>query len=145
MRYVTLDDIQRAIPAQTLIWLTNDDPAALSFDTGVLEMEVAAAETMVDGYLMGRYAYPLNPASSDLRQIVIGLARANLYGRRPEGNDLPEAVKLAYRQAISTVELARDGKYQISGQTGAMQQAPQSIKITTRRKVFSDKMLGLFD
>lgn len=141
MRYITRADIQQAIPTQTLIWLSADDPVATVPDWNVVEHAAAVAETMVDGYLMGRYRYPLNTDSADLRQIVASLARHTLYSRRPEGNDLPEAVKAGFKWAITTLEQARDGRYQISGQTGAMQQSPGGMRVRSRARVFGDDTL----
>jgi len=54
MPYLTRAAIEAAIPATTLAWLTNDDPAATAPDEAVLATAIANVEELVDGYLHPR-------------------------------------------------------------------------------------------
>ena len=56
MRYCSLADLQLALPAQTLIWLSNDDASATAMNQAVVEEAVRQAEELVDAYLRGRSA-----------------------------------------------------------------------------------------
>jgi phage gp36-like protein len=109
MRYVSLEQIQQAIPAQTLIQLTNDAGYGDDIDMSVLESSVDTAEQRVDAYLQSRYTLPLATVHSLVSEIVVRLTRYTLYSRRPEGS-LPDAVKEAYRDAMRELEAIRDGK-----------------------------------
>jgi len=109
MRYVSLQQVTNAIPANTLIQLSNDDVYAQAIDTAIVEQVVSMAEDKVDAYLQSRYTLPLTHVHSLVSEIVVRLARYNLYSRRPEGS-LPDAVKEAYKDAMRELEAIRDGK-----------------------------------
>jgi phage gp36-like protein len=109
MRYVSLQQLTQAIPTATLIMLSNDDSYADVINDSVVEQVVTMAEDKVDAYLQSRYTLPLVYVHSLVSEIVVRLARYNLYSRRPEGA-LPDAVKEAYKDAMRELEAIRDGK-----------------------------------
>ena len=109
MHYCTRADIGKAIPELTLTQLSNDDSTAELPDESVIEDGVRQAEELVDGYLRGRYDLPLDPVPSVLRDAVVYLTRHWLYQRRPEGADIPEAVKDGRRSTLKLLESIRDG------------------------------------
>lgn len=118
MRYVSLEQFTQAIPQATLIMLSNDDSYADTMNLDVIEQLVALAEDKVDAYLQSRYTLPLNHVHSLVSEIVVRLARYNLYSRRPEGS-LPDAVKEAYKDAMRELEAIRDGKILLGISTDA--------------------------
>lgn len=109
MRYVSLQQLTQAIPTATLIMLSNDDSYADVINDSVVEQVVTMAEDKVDAYLQSRYTLPLVHVHSLVSEIVVRLARYNLYSRRPE-TSLPDAVKEAYKDAMRELEAIRDGK-----------------------------------
>lgn len=109
MRYVSLQQLTQAIPLTTLIMLSNDDVYADVINDSVIEQVATMAEDKVDAYLQSRYTLPLVQVHSLVSEIVVRLARYNLYSRRPE-TSLPEAVKEAYKDAMRELEAIRDGK-----------------------------------
>ena len=113
MRYCSLADLQLAIPAQTLIWLSNDDESATAMNQAVVEEAVRQAEELVDAYLRGRYNLPLSPVPSVVKDATVNLARHWLYARRPEGSELPDAVTRTYKSSLQMLEAIRDGKLTI--------------------------------
>lgn len=118
MRYVSLEQFTQAIPQTTLIMLSNDDSYADTMNLGVIEQVVSMAEDKVDAYLQSRYTLPLVTVHSLVSEIVVRLARYNLYSRRPEGS-LPDAVKEAYKDAMRELEAIRDGKILLGISTDA--------------------------
>lgn len=110
MRYCTQGDIEQAIPAHTLIQLSQDDPYATAPDWGRIDAGVTSQEELIDGYLRGHYPLPISPVPSILRDIATQMVRYWLYSRRPEGNELPDVVKDAYRMAIRQLESIRAGR-----------------------------------
>ncbi len=110
MRYCTQSDIEHAIPPQTLIHLSQDDPYATSPDWGRIDLGVTAQEDLIDGYLRGHYPLPISPVPTILRDIATQMVRYWLYSRRPEGNELPDVVKDGYRMAIRQLESMRAGR-----------------------------------
>ncbi len=139
MRYCTRNDIGNAIPEMTLIQLSNDDPAAMLPNEGVIEDGVRQAEELVDGYLRGRYNLPLDPVPTVLRDAVVYLARHWLYQRRPEGA-LPDAVKDSRKDTIKLLESIRDGVVTLGMPTGQAAPEPGEIRVRSRRQQFSSDL-----
>jgi len=140
MRYLTRAAIEAAIPATTLAWLTNDDPAADSPDEGVLATAVANVEELADGYLRGRYSDGDKPmftqgVPSILRGLLVNLLRHELYIRRPEG-DVPDPVKVAYANAVKVLEQIRDGRVTLGDAFGKAAPAPLEILVKSRPQRF---------
>lgn len=144
MRYCSLADLQLAIPAQTLIWLSNDAPEATDINLEVVEEGVRQAEELVDAHLRGRYLLPLDPVPTVIKDQTVNIARHWLYARRPEGSELPDAVTRTYKAALSILESIRDGKLTIGAPSGAAQAEPGEVKVRTRKRHFDDDLMGRF-
>ena len=144
MRYCSLDDLQLAIPPQTLIWLSNDDESATAVNVGVVEQAVAQAEELIDGFLRGRYNLPLDPVPTIVKDMTVNLARHWLYARRPEGNELPDAVVRTHKSAMSLLETIRDGKLTIGQPTGEALAEPGEVKVRARRRIFGQDTLDRY-
>ncbi|AVG15383.1 hypothetical protein CFN79_05625 [Chromobacterium vaccinii] len=145
MRYCTLADLQLAIPQATLVQLTNDAPADYSVapepNLAVVEEAVLQAEELVDAHLRGRYVLPLVTVPSVIKDSTVNLARHWLYARRPEGNELPDAVTRTYKAALQILESIRDGKLHIGVPTGEAAPEPGEVRVRARRQLFSASML----
>lgn len=137
MRYCTHADIARAIPAVTLLQLSNDDPAAELPDESVIEDCIRSACELVDGYLRGRYNLPFDPVPTVLRDASVSLVRHALYGRRPE-TDLPDAVKDDRKNTIKLLESIRDGVVTLGLPSGKAAPEPGEIRVRARRSQFRD-------
>jgi phage gp36-like protein len=124
MRYCTLADLRLSIPEQTLIWLSNDDPQATTLHQDVITEAIRQAEEMADAHLRGRYSLPLEPVPTVVKDVTVNLARHWLYARRPEGNELPDAVTRTYKSAVHLLEAIRDGKLTL-GSTTTSQYVPE--------------------
>ena len=144
MRYCSLDDLQLAIPPQTLIWLSNDDESATAVNAGVVEQAVVQAEELVDGFLRGRYNLPLSPVPTIVKDMTVNLPRHWLYARRPEGNELPDAVVRTYKSAMSLLETIRDGKLTIGQPTGEALAEPGEVKVRARHRIFGQDTLDRY-
>ncbi|MDR1709658.1 MAG: DUF1320 domain-containing protein [Candidatus Accumulibacter sp.] len=144
MRYCTLADLQLAIPAQTLVWLSNDDEAAAAIDAAVVEEAVRQAEETVDGYLRGRYNLPLAAVPTIVKDMTVSLARHWLYARRPEGNELPDAVTRTYKGAIQMLEALRDNRMTLGSPSGESAPEPGEMKVRSRPQRFSEAVLDRY-
>lgn len=144
MRYCSLADLQLAIPAQTLIWLSDDNPEAAGINLPVVEEAVRQAEELVDAHLRGRYVLPLDPVPTVVKDMTVNLARHWLYARRPEGAELPDAVTRTYKAAISMLESIRDGKLSIGAPSGETQPEPGEMKVRAPRRVFGNDLLDRY-
>lgn len=141
MRYCSLADLQLAIPAQTLIQLSNDDESAVEMNAAVVEEAVRQAEELVDAHLRGRYNLPLSPVPSVVKDATVNLARHWLYARRPEGSELPDAVTRTYKAALHILESIRNGKLTIGVPTGEAMPEPGEMKARTRPRRFGSDLL----
>lgn len=144
MRYCSLADLQLAIPAQTLIWLSDDNPEAAGINLPVVEEAVRQAEELVDAHLRGRYNLPLSPVPTIVKDMTVNLARHWLYARRPEGNELPDAVVRTYKSAMSLLETIRDGKLTIGQPTGEALAEPGEVKVRARHRIFGQDTLDRY-
>lgn len=144
MRYCSLTDLQLAVPPQTLVWLSNDDTEATAVNAAVVEEAVRQAEELVDAHLRGRYNLPLQPVPSIVKDVSVNLARHWLYARRPEGNDLPDAVTRTYKAAMTLLESVRDGKLTLGTPTGEATPEPGEVKVRARPRRFSSDLLDRY-
>jgi phage gp36-like protein len=143
MTYCTLADLALAIPAATLIQLSNDDAEATVIDEGVVAEAIRQAEELVDGYLRGRYALPLATVPSIVKDMTVQLARHWLYARRPEGA-APDAVIRGYKTAVQVLEAIRDNKITLGVESGAAAPEPGEMRVRARKGVFTDSFLEKF-
>ena len=111
--YITRDDVLLGLAKMELVQLTNDDPYGSEPDLAVLDRAIEYACELADGYLMGRYTLPLDPAPSMLRHLCTDIARHWLHRRRINTADFPKPLEAAYSNAIKILEQIRDGKIQL--------------------------------
>lgn len=145
MRYCTVADLELVMSAQVLRQLSNDDPQATELNEPVVEEAINQAEEMVDGFLRGRYQLPLATVPTLVKQYTAYLARHWLYARRPEGNDLPDAVTRTYKDAVKGLETIRDGKLHLGiPNSGIQTPEPRKFQGRSRRREFNDDLLGRY-
>jgi len=136
MSYTTDPDLLSLIPERTLVQLSADDPQALLPDWTVVAEARAYADGQIDARLRQRYALPLAAVPRELKDWALALARLWLYSRRPDGQDLPEAVRTAAKDALSALDAVRDGKMSLAlpgaGTPGAETLAPESGRVLVK-------------
>lgn len=143
MRYCTLSDLERAVPKQTLIWLSHDDPASENYDSAVLEDAINYAEELADGYLVSRYPLPLSSVPTIIRDAVVYLARYWLYQRRPEGA-MPEVVKDGKKDALDTLSQIQKGAISLNikmADTVIETSAPSVFRVSASKRLWGKKTL----
>lgn len=141
MRYCSLDDLKLAIPAATLVSLSDDDPMATTINLPVVEEAVKQAEELVDAHLRGRYNLPLETVPTVVKDMTVNLARHWLYARRPEGPELPEAVTRTWKAALDLLGNIRDGKLTIGIPDGGNAPEPGEVKVRAKSPAFSGNLL----
>ncbi len=145
MTYCTVADLQRAIPDQTMIWLSNDDPAAVEVNAVIVGDAIAYATREINRKISGRYVLPLQEATDGLVDIAVAIARHYLYARRPEGQELPEAVTRTYSNALKTLTDIRDGKENLDiAATSAVNTGASPMRTNTRTRLFGGDTLGQY-
>ena len=97
--YCTVDDVLSLVPEQTLIALTQDDSTLQEINLENMESAIKYASDKIDAAIRGRYPLPLPQKVDLLKDIALDLVRHRLYSRRPDGNELPDAVKEGKKSA----------------------------------------------
>ncbi|MDF1592593.1 MAG: DUF1320 domain-containing protein [Desulfobacterales bacterium] len=91
MSYCTQSDIEKQIPEEILIELTDDDGAGV-VDTDAVDRAIADADEEIDAFVSMQYGLPFESTPGLIRRMSVNLAICNLYARRPH-LDIPESRK----------------------------------------------------
>lgn len=83
MPYCTLGDIKDHIPEANIIQLTDDEGLGVVNQSRV-DKAITTADSVIDGYLRGRYSLPLSTVPELIKTIAIDIAVYKLYERRNE-------------------------------------------------------------
>lgn len=137
--YCSLDDIQKQVSENTLIQLTDDDQVG-EIDLIIVEEAIIYSETLIDGYLRGRYTLPVNnissPNSSDILKIIaVDLSIYRLYSRRFQ-TDTPDSISEKYKISIRILEQIQKGIISLGVETAGT--APELGEYRTN-KTFKDR------
>ena len=116
--YISRDDVAAAVSRAELVQLSNDEGYGEP-DWQIVDRAIAYACELADGYLMGRYALPLEPAPSILRHLCTDIARHWLHQRRINAADFPKPLEAAYGNAVKLLEQIRDGKIHLGVRAAA--------------------------
>lgn len=118
MSYATPQDLLNRYSNRDLVQLTNEDPAATTVNTAVLQQALDDASAEIDGYLGARFVLPLTDPPSILNRIAADIAMYRIQSLRPI-HDLADARK-RYDDAIAmlirvaggelTLGIAADGR-----------------------------------
>lgn len=139
--YCTLTDITGAIPADDLIELT-DDASTGAVNQAVIDLAIADAGELLDGYLRGRYSLPLVPAPGLLKTLAVDVAVWRIYSRRVR-LALPEAIDARYKNAIKLLEQIQSGKINLGiGAIVTPQPASSGPQFSAPDRVFTRDTLS---
>jgi len=146
--YTTDDDLLTVISERSLIQLSADDPMAGVPDWAVVAEARAYADAQIDARIRQRYALPLASVPRELRDWALALARRWLYERRPDGSDLPDAVRDAAKEALSALDAVRDGKMSlaIASAPGGETLAPEEgrVRVVAPDRLFTADLLSRY-
>lgn len=134
--YCTVDDVLTLVPQHTLYALTQDDAGVTDFDADVVNSAIKYASDKIDAAIRGRYPLPLPQKVDLLKELALDLVRHRLYSRRPDGGDLPDAVKEGKKSAEADLVKIQNGQLSlgIEDTKKAVDEAgPWRIKVPPRR------------
>ena len=139
--YCTLDDIKKQVQETTLIEITDDNLSG-QINTDVVNETILYADTLIDGYLRGRYTLPLQTLPEIVKVIAIDLAIYRLYSRRFH-TDMPESIKDKYKNSIKLLEQIQKGIISLGIETVGI--APELGEYRTnktyRDRIFRQELL----
>ncbi len=144
MPYCTLDDLKDQIPEANIIQLTDDEGLGVVNQSRV-DKAISVADSVIDGYLRGRYSLPLSTVPELIKTIAIDIAVYKLYERRLE-LEMPEAMSNRYKNAIKLLDQIQKGLIKLgieSPETGPGQGHYKTNK-TAEDRTFSKDVLKQF-
>lgn len=107
MVYADIQDIQKYIDPAVLIQLTDDENTG-QLNTIPIDEALLYSQTLIDGYLRGRYTLPLASIPKIITYLTIDLAVYRLYSRRLI-TEIPEPISEKYKVAIKQLEQIQKG------------------------------------
>ncbi len=141
MSYATLEDLIGTFGAEDLIALTDRaDPPSDTIDEAAVASALSGAQSLIDGYLAGRYATPLATVPDIVQRWTLDLARHGLYLNK---NGPTEAVQKAFLETLRQLRDAADGRLTLAVAGVAAPAAPGGgVKATIGQPVFDARTLG---
>ena len=134
--YCTVDDVQTLVPLHTLRALTQDDPLNENFDESIVIAAIKYASDKIDAAARGRYPLPLPQKVDLLKELALDLVRHRLYSRRPDGADLPDAVKEGKKSAEADLIKIQNGQLSLgieNSKKAVDEVGPWRVKAPKRR------------
>jgi len=135
MSYCTLDNVKQQVSETTLIEVT-DDNQANEINTAIVDEAILYSETLIDGYLRGRYTLPLAITPLLIKILAIDLTVFRLYSRRFH-TDMPESINDKYKNSVKLLEQIQKGI--ISLGIEKEEAVPEAGEYLTN-KTFSDRI-----
>jgi len=112
MAYATRADI--GYGEDLLLWLTDSDSDG-AIDEAAITAALASASRRIDTYIAQRYSLPWSDTTGQLKDLCVALARYSLYSIRPDGPDIPAAVKDGRELADRDLRAIADGRMSLAG------------------------------
>ncbi|MBK8157984.1 MAG: DUF1320 domain-containing protein [Rhodospirillaceae bacterium] len=124
MTYALQIDLERHASVEALISLTDrDQPPAGVVNVATIADALGKATAMVDSYLRGRYALPVNPVPAEINLYTTHIAYYLLHGN---ASVYPDAVKADYENAIARLRELANGITMLSAAVAAASDAVSS-------------------
>ncbi len=108
MAYATLTDIEKSLPQDIIIQLTDDNNMGV-VDQAVVDEAIAWADDVIDNHVRGKYPVPLNPVPDMIKKISVDLSIYFLYNRRFE-TDIPEGILIRYKNTMALLDKIQKGQ-----------------------------------
>ena len=134
--YCTVDDVLKLVPQHTLRGLTQDDPTSENVDDSIVDAAIKYASDKIDAAIRGRYPLPLPQKVDLLKELALDLVRHRLYSRRPDGGDLPDAVKDGKKSAEADLIKIQNGQLSLgieNSKKAVDEVGPWRVKAPKRR------------
>lgn len=113
--YCMLDDLIEAKDLRTISQLSNDESNPTQPDENVVNLNIQKACNVIDSFISGRYATPLQDVPGIIKDICIDLTVYNLYTRRNREISKESAVYLDHQAAMDILKRISEKKINLSG------------------------------
>ena len=140
--YCTIEDIQKQTSRDTLVQLTDDNQLG-EIDSIIVEEAILYSETLINGYLCGRYTIPIfNEIPNILKILAIDLAIYRLYLRRFQ-TDTPNSISEKYKNSTKILEQIQKGiiSLEIESTGKVIRMSEYKTNKTSKDRIFSKEFL----
>ena len=140
MPYCTQSDIEKQIPEDVLIELTDDDGIG-SVVADVIDSAIADADEEIDAWVAMQYSLPFAVTPRLILRMSVDLTICNLYARRPHLN-IPESREKRCDDDRKLLKQIAAGKPRLD-----VQETPKisgSSMVNTRAKEYGTDTLGKY-
>jgi len=142
--YCNIDDIKQQVTETTLIEITDDNLAG-EVNTAIIDEAIIYSESLIDGYLRGRYSLPLSIIPMLIKLLAIDLSIFRLYSRRFHA-DMPDSINDKYKNSVKLLEQIQKGIVSLGIET--IGTTPELGEYRTNKtyndRIFSKEFLGDF-
>lgn len=140
MAYATLQDLIDRFGEEELIQLTDRaDPPAEAVDATTVERALADAGHLIDGYVAGRYALPMDPVPDLVKRLACDLARYLLHTHAAT-----EVVKDNHRDALRALADIAAGRITLQAAGISAPAAGDAVQASAPERIFTRDSLGGF-
>jgi phage gp36-like protein len=114
LRYITLIEIQNAIPNTVQGFLSDDSPQGEFADQSILEHFAYVAEQEFESYITARYDLPIKATDGTIpvsvKNAILAILKYHLYARR---NALSPSIESQYTTTTAWLQAVRNGNADI--------------------------------
>jgi len=135
MMYCIIDDIKKQVQDCTLIEITDDDLTG-QINTNLIDEAILYAQTLIDGYLRGRYTLPLQTLPEIVKIPAVDLSIYRLYSRRFH-TDMPDSINDKYKNSIKLLEQIQKGIVSLGIETAG---TPPELGEYRTNKAYEDRI-----
>lgn len=140
MAYNTPGDIQKLLPEETLIQLTDDDNTG-TVRLGCVNEAIADADAEVDGYCGNVVQVPVTPPTRLVKKLALDIAIYYLFSRR---ENVPENRLAMYKNAVKTLEAIAKGSISLGAPKGSEPPVTGGVMLSPAAPAFTDERLKNF-
>lgn len=145
MAYCDLTDILGVIPELELTQLTDDSVPPVMVNQSAVDQAIAAAETLINGYIGSRYPLPLSSVPELINTIALDITVYKLYLRRKKKMP-PEPIVTGYEDAKKLLKDIQGGRISLGVDKSGVETKPVSggVSFSSNERVMSrDSLKGL--
>lgn len=143
MAYSTQSDLEKQLPKELLVQLTDDDGDGV-IDSGIVPDAIQKADDEINAYAATRYTVPFAPVPPLVRALSVDLAIWGLYARRGREN---ETVTKRYDRAVQLLRDLAAGKASLGETPGPAESEtglPESTTTVSDERIFTKDTMGSY-
>lgn len=143
MAYSTLNDFLEQLAEIELVNLTDDNALGV-VDQARIDWAISKADAVIDAHMpAGKYVLPFSPVPALARSFSVDLGIFNLFSRRPNVGDIPEAIKEQRNAALVYLKRVQAGEagMGVDAATPAASSSSVDMLVSSNDRIFPASLL----